>query len=227
MSKCAACGKSGDCLKACAACKLVKYCNVACQKAHRPNHKKECKKRAAEISDEALFKQPPPNEDCPICFLRLPLDPSDTMYKSCCGKIICLGCIYANVIARQSAKLICPFCRDPGRKSLELLDEEIERLEKRIEARDAEAMYKLGCNYRAGQGVPQNPNKALELYHQAAKLGCAKSHSNIGTAYYNGEGVEKDFKKARYHWERAAIGGDVLARHKLGIWEGCNTNRAR
>ena len=25
-----------------------------------------------KISDEELFKQPPPKEDCPICFLRLP-----------------------------------------------------------------------------------------------------------------------------------------------------------
>ena len=47
---------------------MVQYCSAACQKAHRPQHKRVCKKRAAEIFDEALFKQPPLNEDCPICF---------------------------------------------------------------------------------------------------------------------------------------------------------------
>ena len=55
FSACANCGKgdesSGD-LKACTACKLVKYCNRECQIAHRPLHKKACKKRAAEIHDE-------------------------------------------------------------------------------------------------------------------------------------------------------------------------------
>ena len=28
-----------------------------------------CKRRVAEICDEKLFKEPPPREDCPICFL--------------------------------------------------------------------------------------------------------------------------------------------------------------
>ena len=61
----------------------VKYCSAACQKAHRPQHKKECKKRAAELLDEALFKQPPPDEDCPICFLTLPSLHTGSKYKSC------------------------------------------------------------------------------------------------------------------------------------------------
>ena len=77
IAACANCGKgeeSSDDLKACTACKLVKYCNRECQIAHRPLHKKACKKRAAEIHDEALFKEPPPHEECPICFLPLPLD---------------------------------------------------------------------------------------------------------------------------------------------------------
>ena len=46
---CAACGKSGDNLKACMACHLVKYCNRECQISHRPKHKKECRQRAAEL----------------------------------------------------------------------------------------------------------------------------------------------------------------------------------
>ena len=52
ITLCANCGKgeesAGD-LKSCTACKLVKYCNRDCQIAHRPQHKKECKKRAAEV----------------------------------------------------------------------------------------------------------------------------------------------------------------------------------
>ena len=46
---CANCGKHGDDtvkLKDCTACRLVKYCGVDCQKAHRKQHKKACKKRS-------------------------------------------------------------------------------------------------------------------------------------------------------------------------------------
>ena len=39
------------------------------KKNHWPKHKAACKQRAAELRDEALFKDPPPKEDCPICFL--------------------------------------------------------------------------------------------------------------------------------------------------------------
>ena len=53
---CAACGKEGDSLKACTACKLVKYCNRDCQIAHRKQHKKACKKRAAEYMMKSYFK---------------------------------------------------------------------------------------------------------------------------------------------------------------------------
>ena len=83
VTTCANCGKGEESacdLKACTACKLVKYCNRECQIAHRPQHKKACKKRAAELHDEALFKEPPPREDCPICFLTLPLDESQRAY---------------------------------------------------------------------------------------------------------------------------------------------------
>ena len=49
---CANCGKEGNDdgvkLKNCTACRLVKYCCVECQKAHRKIHKKACKKRSAE-----------------------------------------------------------------------------------------------------------------------------------------------------------------------------------
>eukprot|EP00984_Skeletonema_dohrnii_P010457 scaffold4065_cov161-Skeletonema_dohrnii-CCMP3373.AAC.2 len=59
MMCCASCGTAANDdikLKKCTACHLVRYCSVKCQKEHRPQHKKECKKRAAELHDELLFK---------------------------------------------------------------------------------------------------------------------------------------------------------------------------
>jgi len=86
LSVCANCGKgeeAGINLKACTACKLVKYCNRECQITHRPQHKRECKKRAKELHDEKLFKQPPPEEeDCPICMERLPFLGSGKVYMA-------------------------------------------------------------------------------------------------------------------------------------------------
>jgi hypothetical protein len=71
---CAECGEDGGIsLKACKSCKSVKYCNSSCQRNHWPTHKKDCKQRAAELRDEALFKDPPAKEDCPICFLPMPV----------------------------------------------------------------------------------------------------------------------------------------------------------
>jgi hypothetical protein len=89
-----------------------------------PKQKKPCKQHSAELQDEALFKEPPPKEDCPICFLPMPgklincfsfppltissvpindvanihqelADLTTAIYYSCCGKIICGGCIHS------------------------------------------------------------------------------------------------------------------------------------
>ncbi|KAL7523770.1 hypothetical protein ACHAXR_000320, partial [Thalassiosira sp. AJA248-18] len=107
-------------------------------------------------------------------------------------------------------------------------------------------MYELGQIYKTGGDrvihvpqdsntvgdrvihVPQDSNKALELWHQAAKLGCAESHSSLGEIYFHGDGVEKDVKKGKYHWEMGAMGGGVNARHNLGVieWNAGNVNRS-
>ena len=68
------CGKDGGgvSLKACKSCMLVRYCNADCQKNHWAEHKRDCKRRVAELRDAALFKDPPVKKDCPICFIPMP-----------------------------------------------------------------------------------------------------------------------------------------------------------
>jgi len=226
VSICANCGKGEEetpKLKHCNACMMVKYCNRECQIAHRPQHKKECKKRAAELHDEKLFKQPPPKEDCPICFLQLPCLEKGSTYYACCGKVICRGCVCApkyddqgNLVDNEKQNQ-CPFCRVVAPKSKK---ETIKRLNKRMEANDANAIYTLGCFYRHGEyGFPQDYNKSLELYHRAGELGYAGAYNNIGHAYETGNGVEIDMKKANHYYELAAIGGCAKARYNQGIVE--------
>ena len=46
-----------------------------------------------------------------------------------------------------------------------------------------------------------------------------QAYGSIGYAYYNGDGVERNNKKANHYCELEAIGGDVAARHNLGTSE--------
>ena len=223
VARCAECDEGGAGLKTCKSCKEVKYCSVACQRRHWPRHKKECKQRAAKLHDESLFKQPPPKDDCSICFLPMPIayQGMASIYP-CCGKIVCNGCTYS---FWKSGSRKCMFCNT----SLETEHENIiERMMKRVEANDAESMTFLGCQYANGHlGLRQDWNKALELWTRAAELGSSDAHYQIGALYYKGLGVEKDAKKAIHHYELAAMAGHETARCNLGVMDANSGNMER
>jgi hypothetical protein len=215
MECCADCGGVGGegiSLKACKSCMSVKYCNADCQKNHWPRHKKECKQRAAELHDEALFKDPPAKEDCPICFLPMPtkmiscvsLPPATIssipiadyveaneelaktdmeVYYPCCGKSICVGCVYSFHKSGNDDK--CPFCNadQMGRTD----EEAVEELMKRTAANDATSMCGLAYHYYHGKlGLQQDLAKGVDLYIRAAELGYSKAHYNLGIEYQQG-----------------------------------------
>mmetsp|Transcript_25831 Transcript_25831/g.44120 ORF Transcript_25831/g.44120 Transcript_25831/m.44120 type:complete len:298 (-) Transcript_25831:140-1033(-) len=213
---CACCGKGGDGLKTCTACKLVRYCNVECQKAHRPHHKKACKKRAAELFDEALFKLPPPKDDCSICFLPLPCA-EQTIYQPCCGQLLCRGCSCKMATDVSKTEIpYCPFCREPAPTT----DEEmLRRCRKRMKLGDAGAWCHIGLLYIDGRaGLPRDRRLALELLQRASELGSSVADFNISSIYVQGY-VEMDKKKVIHHYQRAAMGGHERARHNLGCRE--------
>ena len=224
---CANCGKEGsEVTNTCNKCKEVMYCNASCKKKHRHKHKKECEKRVAELHDRALFKQPQKLDDCPICFLLMPSNSSVHVYKTCCGKVICRGCIHAANVRDKKRGSLCPFCRTPPPVGRE---EVVERYKKRMEVDDPIAIHNIGSFYSEGRhGLPQSCTKALELWHQAGKLGYSEAYYNIGNAYYFSEGVGTDKKKKAIHyWELAAMKGEAMARNNLGvIGEAGNMDRA-
>ena len=226
ISVCANCGKEGnDINNICNKCKMAKYCNAACKKKHRHKHKKQCEEhvrlatqRAAELHDIELFKQPPKEDDCPICFLLLPSLESGSRYKTCCGKTICSGCAHAPVYDNQGNEVEdkCPFCRVMAPASEE---ESNEMEKKRVELNDPIAIFNRGSYYFDGtNGYPQDDAKALELFHRAIDLGYTEAYCNIGFAYKYGQGVEVDEKKALHYYELAAMGGNEVARCNLGCY---------
>jgi len=230
ISTCAACGKEGnsDDMNTCNKCKMVKYCNAVCKKVHKKKHKKDCEehqRQVAELHDEKLFKLPPPKEDCPICFIQLPSINTGWRFQSCCGKVICSGCVHAPVYDNQGNEVdnkLCPFCRDPLPGSDE---EAVERTKKLMNAEDPIAIHNTGCDYRDGTcGFPRDHTRALELFHRAAELGHAKAYGAIGYAYDVGRGAEIDKKKAMHYYELSAMGGNAAARHNLGNVEKSSGN---
>ena len=207
MMCCASCGKAEvDDIKlmTCTACKSVRYCGVKCQRDHRPKHKRACKKRAAELRDEVLFKQPESSNygDCPICYLPLSIDADKSTMKSCCSKIICDGCYFANKSSELKQRQVhkCPFCRHP----LARTDKESNMcMMKRVEANDLVAMSEMGIKrYREG-----DYSSALEYLTKAAGMGDIMAHDQLSIMYRKGQGVEKDRKGNCTIWKRLPLVG--------------------
>jgi TPR repeat protein len=121
-------------------------------------------------------------------------------YYACCGKSICGGCFDS---FRKSGNIdYCPYCR--ADKMSKTVEENVEELMKRAEANDAGVMFVLGSFYECGLlGVQQDIKKTIELWTQAAELGSSSAHLNLGNEYHNGG----DFKKAKFHFEAAAMAG--------------------
>ncbi|EJK73900.1 hypothetical protein THAOC_04457 [Thalassiosira oceanica] len=226
---CANCGKEASDavkLKNCNACHLVKYCCVACQKTHRKQHKKACKKRAAELKDERLYSQGqerPEGDFCPICMLAIPLPmPEHSAFMVCCLQTVCHGCDWA---AQKRGMIDCPFCREPrprdDKPALSLV-------KKRVAAKDPKAIEHLATKYFFGRmGLKRNLSRAIKLWEEAAELGSIEAHFKLANRYRYGQGVVQDMAKAVDHMEKAAMKGHVASRCNLGDLEFRNGNKER
>ena len=180
--------------------------------------------------EDKLFQNPPPKEDCQICFLPMPYpydhpphSGAQPMYQPCCGKTICNGCMFTSVeeMKKGNIKKWCPYCRVPM-PMLETDEEYLKRFKKRMDLNDAEAFYELGLYYKDGTfGLPQDKNKGFQLLNRAAELGSTNAHVPIAIKYLSqygsGQGVQ-NLDKAVHHYKLAAIGGHEQARYNLGTF---------
>ncbi len=224
LHHCASCGRAeiDDIkLKDCNSCDLVRYCSDDCQQDHKSEHEEEdCKKRAAELRDELLFKQPESTHlgDCPICMIPLPIDEKKCVVRPCCFNYICEGCMHQSLkraLDERSGFPLCPFCRQPAPPSRDVNRMALKQTMKRVKANDPRAMCKMGETHHKEEEYIA----AFEWYTKAAGLGHAEAHYLLAQLYGQGNGVEKDFRKENHHLEEAAIGGHPSARHNLALRE--------
>jgi TPR repeat protein len=194
------------------------------------------------VSDDQLFAVPPPNENCVICTLILPNPNTAKMYMSCCGKIICTGCIHQWENAERHDN--CVFCRAPSIRTNEnqTADEiAMERLHKRInEHNDPNALYYAGVVYRRGlHGVGQNDEnreRGYQYYLRAARLGSKDAFRALGDIWaavpvgsvvgsVDGSVVGSVAQEpqapliSKLFYKHAAIRGQVKARYLLAMRE--------
>jgi TPR repeat protein len=104
-------------------------------------------------------------------------------------------------------------------------EETVQDLMKRVEANDAGAMYLLSNDYYRGRGgLQQDRSKGDELLTRAATLGSSQAHYQLGIHFDKGGVV----KKAKFHYEAAAMAGHEMARYNLGYieFESGNSDRA-
>ena len=207
-------------------CRLVKYCGVECQKAHRKQHKKACKQRAAELKDDkGLHSLISGNQNriaamkaCGACERELPEESYSEEQRARRRSIRrCVECVTAGnqlVLMKKgrtrSEDDDCPICQLP----LPLVWEQ--------------SMLKLccmksvcnGCILAARKhGMRNCPfcRQTLDMTQKRIDAGDPVAMLHVGDEYlYGNNGLEKDVARAIELYERAAELGMKEANYKIG-----------
>ena len=116
----------------------------------------------------------------------------------------------------------CPFCNSD--QNSKTRDVQVEDNMKRVEANDAGAICQQGGSYYHGlNGFQQDHAKAMELFTKSADLGFSEAHFNLANIYHEGG----DLKKAKFHFEAAAMAGDEVSICIIGTMEYKSGNMQR
>ena len=94
----------------------------------------------------------------------------------------------------------------------------IEDLNQKAAAGDAQAQYELGRAYDKGKGVDEDDVEAARWYSRAGKQGHAKALYELGHQYFFGSGkVPFDRVRAYAFWDLAAARGHFWARGRRNL----------
>ena len=187
------------------------------------------KKVEEELKGADLFAPLPPTEDCAVCLVPLSRAASNIVYFSCCGNMICVGCVEENaaLIKKQNEENAakstltcksdtCPFCRE----SRPSPDEHVRRLEARALKNDHVALKSLGSYFMEGiRGLPKDHLKALDYWIRAVELASPGACVEIGKSYHDGNGVSVDKERVALFNRVGALRGEIVARYNIGSLE--------
>ena len=203
---------------------------------------------AAAAAEQTLppSKQDPPEDECVLCAYPLPLKTNESLYKSCCGELICGGCIIAQkrtliigtnvkkpikgsreeeqefrTMLTSKRRFVCPFCRKPEPTNIK---ETLKRLYNQIDNyKDPKAINLLGTWYHDGiHGRPKNLKKAEELFQQAYDLGNPYAAFNLARLYH--EHIPDEARMKQYAEEGVRRGNPrcmsflAIRAHQSGNW---------
>lgn len=165
----------------------------------------------AELVDVDLFAPIPPNEDCPICFLPLPLHYLETKFRLCCGKVMCGGCHWS------CGGRKCPFCNE---ESLSISGQDkMSCFDKLMERGNQRAYMEMARNYCSGSYVEKSYERCLDMCISAGQLGDAFAFLTIAWFYQGGFVVGKCEQKWRAFLEVAAKKGCAVGQDRLADLE--------
>ena len=186
----------------------------------------------------ASTQDPQDEDECVLCCYPLPLNLAESLYKECCGEVICWGCIIAQkrtlIIGTNVKKpikgskeehlefmtilyseqiMVCPFCRYDVPENEQ---ERLKRLWDRIdEYNDRKAMNKIGLDYMKGDhGLSKNLKKAEELLKRSYDLGNPSAAVNLSVLHR--DHVPDEARMTQYT-EEGARRGDVNCMNALAI----------
>lgn len=108
----------------------------------------------------------------------------------------------------------------------------LENLRLSAESGDANAMMRMGNNYKHGyNGLTPDNAEAVKWYQKAVEYGDTDAMNNLGLMYEKGEGVEKSYDKAFSLFEKACKADNGNACANIGLLfldgEGVDTDYAR
>ncbi len=106
----------------------------------------------------------------------------------------------------------------PDKKTDAEYDAELKKLQYDAKKGEAEAMYKIGRMFEAGQGsLKADMKKALTCYEKAAAKNNAAAMNHLAGMYMTGQGVEADIDKALELYKKSAELGNSDAMCNMGV----------
>ena len=100
-------------------------------------------------------------------------------------------------------------------------------LERAVQRDHGEAMIMLAGKYERGRGVPQDLEKAVALYRQAADKKMPAAFYHLGVMTADGRGLQRDLSEAMRLMTQAAKDGVGDAKEQLEDFELAMTRESR